>query len=274
MKPPNASPGVEVPCPGQSTPGRHRTGTTTTHTFTHTTTMRANPPLLLSPVPGWFGGSRACLTYSQSHDLPPLIIMPITFTSFSDRRSGVAETLQAEVMRLRRENAALRIECSKFDVSQITSANQAEAMAQLASQLVSQLAVLATRLRASESGKAIPTAAMPLPSRVSSAQPHRASEACEHTAPLSTMSESIMLPVRGSYLVERWKRRERCILRRALPPRATWSHAEIERLAALLSDAFDEAGQPAWSLVTLSHNGPKTFVGDPLPLDVGPSLLA
>ena len=63
-----------------------------------------------------------------------------------------------------------------------------------------------------------------------------------------------MAPVRGSYLVELWKRRERelPIRRKDLPRRAVWSAAELDRLAAMLSDAYDEHGMPAWGLLAIS----------------------
>ena len=63
----------------------------------------------------------------------------------------------------------------------------------------------------------------------------------------------LVAPVRGSYLVELWKRRERELpIRRPAPRRAVWSAAELDRLAAMLSDAYDEHGMPAWGLLAIS----------------------
>ena len=69
-------------------------------------------------------------------------------------------------------------------------------------------------------------------------------------APLRTVADRTLPPIRGSALVERWKRRDGApISRSSLPPAAFWTPAELERLATLLSDAFDEHGQPAWGLL-------------------------
>ena len=75
-------------------------------------------------------------------------------------------------------------------------------------------------------------------------------------APLRSVAHRIVAPIRGSYLIERWKQeslkggaRLEPLARHALPARAFWTEAELARLATLLSDAFDEHGQPAWGLL-------------------------
>ena len=69
-------------------------------------------------------------------------------------------------------------------------------------------------------------------------------------APLRSVADRMVPPIRGSALVERWKRRDHVpVCRSSLPPHAFWTQAEMQRLASLLADAFDEHGQPAWGLL-------------------------
>ena len=182
--------------------------------------------------------------------------------------------LQSEVMRLRLDNAALRRERDALDVRKAANAQQAEEIAQH----LKQLAERAADVAASMQGIAV---AAPPSTAGGSESSNSAIEPCKDEAQVAALQSQLtssllaapttdvllqsaarldmvkarlVPPLRGSYLVELWKRRDgpswqKPLHRSDLPSRAFWSAAELERLACALSDAYDEHGQPAWGLL-------------------------
>lgn len=209
--------------------------------------------------------------------------MPVKwhYHSLSDRHlNGVTETLLAENTRLRTENAALRIAAENFELTRITSAAEAEALANRCLQLAETANALAAKLRASDSRSSASSSVAPTRQSsatvISSKPPAPLTRSpplvtSEPALPLSKLRSKGVAPLRGSYLVEKWKRRE-AVNRDKLPSSATWTGVELDRLVSLLSDAYDEHGRPAWHLVaTTTHERPGAgalaFSGRPLQLD-------
>ena len=184
------------------------------------------------------------------------------------REVRVAEELQ----QLRDENAMLRKQLSAYDVGATSSAAQARAVASRCRARASEAEALAAALE--EGAVATPRPDQKLPLSVLKGAETAA-------APLHSVRSQLHAPIRGSYLVERWKRGEGVPDRVDMPRRAFWTVSELERLAAMLSDAYDENGQPAWGLLgmgkrRLERGGgledmtgtPLVFTGEPLGLDL------
>ena len=245
------------------------------------TCPRADPPTdhrSLSPP--------AC-AWRKTYYLP--LCMPPNFNSISKKLNSpnaLIADLQSEVMRLRMDNASLRRERDALDIRKAIDVQQAEDIARHLRRLADRADDVAASMRGIQPGIATaataPAATAPAATAPAAAPPSITAAAADeasvvsspHTSPLVTSTaptdvQDVLLqsaarldsvkarlvpPIRGSYLVELWKRRDgpswqRPLQRADLPPRAYWSAAELERLACTLSDAYDEFGQPAWGLL-------------------------
>jgi hypothetical protein len=196
--------------------------------------------------------------------------MPPTFWARGSQLSSpnaLISDLQSANLRLRLDNQALRRHLETLSVTACEQPEQAEQLAARLRELAVEADAAAARLRRAADVPP-PVEPPPVPSADSSAA---AALRCDTEAPavavadtaaesadvllesaarLDSVATRMVPPLRGSYLVELWKRRETTPVRRQdLPSRAFWSAAELNRLASILSDAFDERGQPAWGLL-------------------------
>jgi hypothetical protein len=196
--------------------------------------------------------------------------MPPTFrTRALTSPQALIGDLQSANLRLRLDNQALRRERDALRVHSSHDVVQAQAVAARLRALADEADQYVAALKADCHQHVVPEerADSPLPAPVAeghedaTAQPQEEQQPSDAVAPLvdvllntaaplRTMTNRMVPPIRGSALVERWKRRDHAPVSRAsLPPHAFWTPAELQRLVSLLSDAFDENGQPAWGLL-------------------------